>query len=225
MKKQKGYVMKRKWTVILTVIALFVFLVPSITFAQEIQDNQKIFNQEQVDKLKMIIDKKELSPDKTADSQTGLSGQLNSGLSSTKSYPTRKGVILVTADAYKGLIPTGHAAIVYSPNRVVESLSRGVTIGNNNWYSSKKTCYGVTVRKSTGIQDKTAADWCYKQIGKPYNWNYLNTGTRDSFYCSQLVWASFLDNFNIDLNTSEFLGAIHPMELVSTDKTIIVYRK
>lgn len=27
------------------------------------------------------------------------------------------------------------------------------------------------------------------------------------------------------VNTSEFLGAIHPMELVSTDKTIIVYRK
>jgi hypothetical protein len=25
------------------------------------------------------------------------------------SYPTRKGVILVTPDAFKGLIPTGHA--------------------------------------------------------------------------------------------------------------------
>ena len=31
----------------------------------------------------------------------------------TWGYPTTKGRILVTGDAYKNLIPTGHAAIVY----------------------------------------------------------------------------------------------------------------
>lgn len=31
-------------------------------------------------------------------------------------YPTTKGRILVTGDAYRNLIPTGHAAIVYSQN-------------------------------------------------------------------------------------------------------------
>jgi uncharacterized protein YycO len=48
-------------------------------------------------------------------------------------YPRRKGVILVTDDKYKGIIPTGHSAIVYSDKLVVEALDSGVKYGNNNW--------------------------------------------------------------------------------------------
>ena len=57
----------------------------------------------------------------------------------TWGYPTTKGRILVTGDAYKNLIPTGHAAIVYSQNRVVEALSNGVVTGKNDWNKSKKS--------------------------------------------------------------------------------------
>lgn len=140
-------------------------------------------------------------------------------------YPTRKGVILATPDAFKGLIPTGHAAIIYASGTVVESLSGGVTTGSNNWRHTKKQAYGVSVSSTTAAQDATAANWSYARIGKPYNWNYLDTGTRAKFYCSQLVWASFKDNFGIDLNTSAWLNAVHPMELVDTDKTYLVWRK
>ena len=139
------------------------------------------------------------------------------------SYPTRKGVILVTADAYKGLIPTGHAAIVWDKNYVIESLSDGVGIHDNNWRSKKKTIYGVTVKSTSVAQDATAAKWCKAQVGKKYNWNYLNTSTRSKFYCSHLVWASYKDNFGIDLDTSAFFGAIHPMELVNSSKTSTIY--
>jgi uncharacterized protein YycO len=141
------------------------------------------------------------------------------------SYPTRKGVILVTPDAFKGLIPTGHAAIIYSTGTVVESLSNGVVTGSNNWNTTKKQAYGVTVGSTTATQDSTAANWAYGKRGKPYNWNYLDTGTRAKFYCSHLVWASFKDNFGIDLNTSAWLGAVHPMELVDTPKTNLLWRK
>jgi uncharacterized protein YycO len=141
------------------------------------------------------------------------------------SYPTRKGVILVTPDAFKGLIPTGHAAIIYSTGTVVESLSNGVVTGSNNWKTTKKQAYGVTVGSTSATQDSTAANWAYGKRGKPYNWNYLDTGTRAKFYCSHLVWASFKDNFGIDLNTSAWLGAIHPMELVDTPKTNLLWRK
>lgn len=41
-------------------------------------------------------------------------------------YPTRRGVILVTPDPYMNLIPTGHAAIVWDKQNVIESLSNGV---------------------------------------------------------------------------------------------------
>ena len=140
-------------------------------------------------------------------------------------YPSRKGVILVTSDAFKGLIPTGHAGIIYSSGTIVESLSGGVTTGSNNWYSTKKQAYAVSVGTTSATQDATAANWSYNQRGKPYNWNYLNTGTRSAFYCSQLVWASFKDNFGVDLNTSAWLGAVHPMELVDTPKTYLIWRK
>lgn len=140
-------------------------------------------------------------------------------------YPTRKGVILVTPDKYKNLIPTGHAAIVYTSSTVVESIDTGVTTGANNWNSTKSGCYGVTVSGTTTAQDAQAADWCYSQRGKPYNWNYIDRWTRSSFYCSQLVYASFLDNFGIDLDTAAWLSAVHPMELVNSGNTYTVYEK
>ena len=55
----------------------------------------------------------------------------------TGTYPTRYGVILVTADKYKGLIPTGHAGIIWTSSTIVESLSNGVTTGPNDWNTSK----------------------------------------------------------------------------------------
>jgi len=140
-------------------------------------------------------------------------------------YPTRTGVILVTKDRYKNLIPTGHAAIVYSPKYVIESCKNGVTMGKNKWHKTKKTVWGVTVKETSDKQDRLAAEWCRRKIGKKYNFNYANIKTRKRFYCSQLVWASYKDNFNIDLNTKKYGQAIHPMELVYTDKTKTIYRK
>lgn len=49
----------------------------------------------------------------------------------------QEGGILVTKDKYKGLIPTGHAAIIYTKNSVIESLSKGVVKGKNDWNTTK----------------------------------------------------------------------------------------
>lgn len=53
-------------------------------------------------------------------------------------YPTRRRVILVTPDPYKNLISTGHAAIVWNEKQVIESLSDGVGIHDNNWKKERK---------------------------------------------------------------------------------------
>lgn len=148
-----------------------------------------------------------------------------SAATSSGTYPTRKGTILVTSDAYKNLIPTGHAAIVWNKSKVVESVSKGVVYGKNNWKSTKKKVYGVTVKSTSAAQDAKAAEYCAKQIGKKYNYNYLNMSTRKNFYCSQLVWAAFYDLYRINLNTSAYTNkAIHPMELVNTSKTSLIYK-
>lgn len=139
-------------------------------------------------------------------------------------YPTRPGTILVTPDKYKGLIPTGHAAIVKSKTKVIESLINGVCVRGNNWKVKRNKIYGVTVKKTSNTQDKNAMKWCEGKVKRPYNFDYSNVWTRSKFYCSQLVWASFKDKYFIDLNTKKFLWAVHPMELVDSPKTKLIYK-
>ena len=136
-----------------------------------------------------------------------------------------KGRILVTGDAYKNLIPTGHAAIVYSQSKVVEAIYNKVVTGKNDWNKSKNTCWGLYVTDVTENQAKKVADWCYSQRGKPYNFDYYDVNTKSRFYCSQLIWAGFKDKYNVDLNTSQYGVAVHPLELVSSNKTMILYKK
>ncbi len=115
------------------------------------------------------------------------------------------------------------AAIVYDRDRVVESLQDGVQFGTNRWDDRYTVTIGLTVNSTTLAQDAAAAEWCAGQRGKPYNYNFFDVETRDRFYCSQLVWASFHDLYGIDLNTWVFGQAIHPAELVLSDQTRTVY--
>ncbi|PKK40190.1 hypothetical protein ABB02_00549 [Clostridiaceae bacterium JG1575] len=232
--------MKKRFSILVSVLMFCLLLNPRFVQANEYQgkaeefdqtgekyqSTSEVFRKEEVEELIEQVERKKLMPDKT--DFTASEGILRASFGQ---YPTRKGVILVTKDKYKGLIPTGHTAIIYGRNVVVESSSQGVTTGDNDWYSTKTTCYGATVKNTTVTQDSNAADWCYAQISKPYNLNYYNMSTRAKFYCSQLVWAAFLDNYNIDLNTPAFANAamlsnpVHPIELVWTDETNLIYEK
>lgn len=182
------------------------------------------------DELSKIIANKKVVADPKA--KTSLTKSVT--LSTSGIYPERKGVILVTGDKYMGIIPLGHSAIVYSTTQVVESISDGVVFGKNNWNTSKGSCVAVTVSSTSAAQDASAADWCSGKVGLPYNYDYYNMDTRSKFYCSQLVWASFNDNYGIDLNTDEFdiflfgikvSRAIHPYELATNDKVYVIYRQ
>ena len=44
------------------------------------------------------------------------------------------------------------------------------------------------------------ASYALAQVGKPYNLNFLNPETEDSFYCSQLAYKAY-QSIGIDLNT------------------------
>ncbi|MBE6081073.1 MULTISPECIES: YiiX/YebB-like N1pC/P60 family cysteine hydrolase [Tissierellales] len=202
------------------IAVLFLSLsIPSFAEKEKILTAEEVFDSETVEKIKEEIEKNlVIVPDKTEDADKEQNNSFGT-------YPTRKGVILVTADKLKGIIPTGHAAIIYSSGTVVESLSNGVTTGNNDWNRTRGTCYGVTVTSTTISEDASAANYCYNKIGLPYNFNYLNPYTRSKFYCSQLVYAAFLDLYDINLDTAAFAIAVHPMELVNTDKTMTIYEK
>ncbi len=198
--------------------------VVSANAAEATPSAEEVFPAEQVKELQEEAANQPIYNDKDEDGNFQINRTRSSGF-----YPIRKGTILVTDDWYKGLIPTGHAAIIYTNSTVVESVAEGVVVGKNNWDTSKTTCTAVGVSGTTAEEDRIAADWCYKQKGKPYNYNYFNTGTRNSFYCSHLVWAAFKDKYGIDLNTDAFKtpvgNPIHPSELVSSSKTFTVYTK
>ncbi|MDR1430894.1 MAG: hypothetical protein LBI99_02100 [Propionibacteriaceae bacterium] len=152
-------------------------------------------------------------------------------------YPTRKGVILVTTDPWVSswgvnfFTGFGHSATIYNKDYVVESVSKGVVKGRNDWKSSRKKVTAVTTYGTTAAQDAATADWAYGKIGKPYNFNFYDMGNRSKFYCSHLIWAAYKDKYKLDLNTSQYdinvLGvkksAIAPTELISTSKTYTVY--
>jgi uncharacterized protein YycO len=63
------------------------------------------------------------------------------------------------------------------------------------------------------------AQYCLAQVGKPYNLNFLNIETEESFYCSQLAYKAY-QQIGIDLNTGlameQFPGTnaiIYPQEV------------
>ncbi|WP_281518140.1 hypothetical protein [Thomasclavelia cocleata] len=213
--------LKIKKLISITIVSMSVVISGIITVNATNQDDppsaSEVFNKEKVKELVEIANDMLIEMDK------GINTRASYG-----SYPTRKGVILVTPDPYKG-VNIGHAGIIYIPSQVVEANATGVEIGNNNWDKSKDQAYGVTVTSVTNAQDIDAANWCYNRRGLPYNPNFYRMDYRDKFYCSHLIRSAYLDLYGIDLNTGDFdvagAKAIHPMELVNGPKTSLVYRK
>lgn len=143
-------------------------------------------------------------------------------------YPSAKGSILVTPDKMKNILPLGHTAIVDSKNYVYEATSKGVVRGLNNWNKSKKITFGLKVNNTSDSDIKKVMSYVKKQVNKKYNYNFMNTKTRKKFYCSHLIFSAFYDVLNINLDTNLFGnaakgGAIHPLELVLSKNTKVIY--
>lgn len=127
------------------------------------------------------------------------------------------------------LIPgdVDHVAVYIGPEgRCIEAGPKGVNIyevKNKTWDAVRMqdqrgpvvdTFYGIACpvegkglseNKKAEIRD-SVAKYCVAQAGKPYNLNFLNSKTEDTFYCSQLVYLAYLKN-GINLNTD--LGVPH----------------
>jgi hypothetical protein len=65
---------------------------------------------------------------------------------------------------------------------------------------------GLALDQEETIRENVAA-FCLAQVGKPYNINFLDSSTENSFYCSQLAYMAYLKN-GIDLNTGKAVPEI-----------------
>ena len=114
-----------------------------------------------------------------------------------------------------------HVAIYVGPNgRCIEAGGRGVikfTIFDGHWNTERMarrrgllfdTFYGVASpldgldvsEEEQSEMRLRVAEYCLAQVGKPYNLNFLNAETDESFYCSQLAYKAY-QQIGIDLNT------------------------
>ena len=114
-----------------------------------------------------------------------------------------------------------HVAIYIGPEgRCIEAGAHGVikfTVFNGEWNTEKMarrrgllfdSFYGiVSPLDALGVAEEEehemrqrVAEYCLVQVGKPYNLNFLNSETDDSFYCSQLAYKAY-QQIGIDLNT------------------------
>jgi uncharacterized protein YycO len=171
-------------------------------------------------------------------STLGSTGSLFAGLQpggryspGVGTYPTTKGKILVTADWHKALVPTGHSALVIDQSSAYTSLPEGVTIEPNDWYDPNRhqTAFGLDVTKTNERQEAAATDWCAQHLGKPYNYIFVLPKRTDAYYCSSLIWQAYQKTCNVNLDTSAWsilgLNIVHPMELVDSSQTTLVYRQ
>ncbi len=139
------------------------------------------------------------------------------------SYPTRAGVILVTTDGSFGSL-VGHAGIIWDEDTTIESFPRnGVQKHENKWYRRYRKVWAVTTRQLNAHQENAVSNWCANQVGKPYNWEFNKPHLRNKFYCSQLVYAGFLDKYDLNLNYGSWI--VFPYDLVRTNNTYIIYKK
>jgi hypothetical protein len=112
-------------------------------------------------------------------------------------------------------------AIYLGPNgRCVEAVGRGVItfdVPSGRWdtermalqrgllfdsfYGVASPLDGLAIAEEEENELRTAiAGYCRAQIGKPYNLNFLNAETEETFYCSQLAYKAY-QQIGIDLNT------------------------
>jgi cell wall-associated NlpC family hydrolase len=133
-----------------------------------------------------------------------------------------------------------HVAIYLGPNgRCIEAGARGVItfdVPRGHWNTERMALqrgllfdsfYGVAspldgLEVSEEEEQElraTVAAYCRAQIGKPYNLNFLDAETEESFYCSQLAYKAY-QQIGLDLNTGltmeQFPGTnaiIYPQEI------------
>ncbi|MFZ3589601.1 YiiX/YebB-like N1pC/P60 family cysteine hydrolase [Bacillus sp. DJP31] len=223
--------MKKKFLLV-AILASVIFggVFPSLTSASSTEKTDQEIMQEQIDGFEQIEKEIQENRSEVIKQDKGLStSSVKTGLSTSSvtatggTYPTRKGVILVTPLSSTGTL-VGHAGIIYSSTRTVESFTGdGVQYHNNTWNSRYIKVYAATTSGTSITQDANAANRASSHTGKSYNWDFLATETTTNFYCSQLVYEAY--KYVAGLNLNQAGGIVSPMDLIQSEKTYTIYTK
>lgn len=115
-------------------------------------------------------------------------------------------------------IPHGHVGIYYTPDFIVESVPstgvRKVKLIDKRVDSGSKI---LTLKKeyASSAARSAAADWANTRIGEKYSYNFATnrlTSCSGDKNCSKLVWCSFKEKVNIDIDQDGGLG-VYPIDI------------
>jgi len=79
----------------------------------------------------------------------------------------------------------------------------------------------VRVKNATQLETEAAIDFAMSKLGSEYQWQFINRSLgdagayADSWYCSELAWASFVHGAGIDLGELPPVGAISPDDILT----------
>ena len=111
-------------------------------------------------------------------------------------------------------VPRGH----WDTERM--ALQRGLLF--DSFYGVASPLDGLELAEEEEYELRaTIAAYCLAQVGKPYNLNFLNAETEESFYCSQLAYKAY-QQIGVELNTGLAIeqipgtnAVIYPQEIWS----------
>jgi uncharacterized repeat protein (TIGR01451 family) len=127
----------------------------------------------------------------------------------------------VYTDHYTHATYEGYFVVEAIPNQYKNGVNQGgVIVRGIQWwdYNNKERVEVRRVCALTPDQQNYINDFCRAQIGKPYQ-PLLRFPYKDSsinaveWYCSELVWAVYLNLLGIDFDTSTWGSSISPDEL------------
>ncbi|NMB03149.1 MAG: hypothetical protein GX978_01200 [Tissierellia bacterium] len=219
----------RKSTSLLGVLLLFIMLFPylSIAFADTTPTYFGVTPQEQI-RIEEIKNRANSAPVQ-GDFKLGSGSNSNFLRSSVGSWSWRDGVICIT-EATTFILNHGHAGLIaiapYYYATVEANPRAGVQIVYGEWASRfpDKQVWQVGVTNTTVYEDQLAATWACQQIGKPYGFP-IALGNREKFYCSQLVYAAYLEKCGVNLDTLAWVAWISPWEILDNSQVTLMYRK
>ncbi len=76
---------------------------------------------------------------------------------------------------------------------------------------------------------QAAVQFALQQLGKPYDWHWYSKHVYgDSYYCSELVWASYMAAGGPDIDANpgwswKYLNGVAPQEIYDDSDTYVIY--
>ncbi len=240
-KNRRGVIMLKRIHLLVVLFVLIIFTACSTknNVEQVVNNNPSLTEQEELVKIKeytstelnKLFNSVEINKSTSKSIYTNLTNEKKAAIRKWKIENTiKKGDILITYSDNSdnsAFWVGGHAGLYIGNNIVIEAYGNkasslnGVKYWSLDRWKNYESALIVRVYSASDTTINKVISTAKAQINKPYNHSYFNCLTTSKFYCSQLVWYSWLKN-GYDFKNS-LLNCIPPIDFYTSGKTFLVY--